>query len=373
MLIEKNFELVPFLTLMVEKGGSDLFFTSGAKINMKIQGSTKSISKEAIPSGYVMKLMQPILDNSQRKEFETNLELNFGLSIKDVGRFRVNLYRQRGEEAMVIRHNKDVIPTIQDLCLPHLLQNLILESRGLILVVGSTGSGKSTTLASMIDYRNSKMSGHILTIEDPIEFYHDHKKSIINQREVGIDTRCYGNALVNAMREAPDVIMIGEIRDVETMRHAMTYSETGHLCISTLHAKNANQALERIINMFPDQSKKQLLFDLSLDLKAIVSQRLIIGVDGNRVPACEILINTPYIADLIAKGEIEQIKEAMERDTEHGMQTFDESLRKLVTQNRISREEALKNADSQNNLSLLFRLNKNNLKDLGNNLTIDDS
>jgi twitching motility protein PilU len=259
---------------------------------------------------------------------------------------------------MVIRYIKGKIPSISDLKLPKTLQSIIMEIRGLVLVVGSTGSGKSTALASMIDYRNQNHRGHILTIEDPIEFMHEHKKSIVNQREVGIDTLSYENALKNAMREAPDVILIGEIRDRATMKHAIAYAETGHLCISTLHSNNANQTLDRIINFFPEDARQQTLVDLSLNLRAIISLRLIPGIENQRVPAVEILLNSPYISDLIEKGKVEEIKEVMSRSTEQGMQTFDQSLLNLYAEGKITQENAIKFADSKNNVSLQIRLNE---------------
>ena len=257
---------------------------------------------------------------------------------------------------MVIRYIKSRIPSIEDLHLPQILKKLVLEPRGLILVVGATGSGKSTTLASMIDYRNQQKDGHILTIEDPVEFVYEHKKAVVDQREVGLDTLSYANALKNAMREAPDVILIGEIRDRETMQHAIAYAETGHLCLSTLHANNANQAIDRIINFFPDSAQHQLLIDLSLNLKALISQRLLQGMDGNVVPAMEVMIQSAYISELIEKRDIDKIKEAIEKNREEGMQTFDQSLYDLYKAGKISEEVALQNADSRNNLSLKIRL-----------------
>ncbi len=257
---------------------------------------------------------------------------------------------------MVIRYIKSRTPSIEDLHLPQILKKLVLEPRGLILVVGATGSGKSTTLASMIDYRNQQKNGHILTIEDPVEFVYEHKKAVVDQREVGLDTLSYANALKNAMREAPDVILIGEIRDRETMQHAIAYAETGHLCLSTLHANNANQAIDRIINFFPDSAQHQLLIDLSLNLKAVISQRLLQGMDGNVVPAMEVMIQSAYISELIEKRDIDKIKEAIEKNREEGMQTFDQSLYDLYKAGKISEEGALQNADSRNNLSLKIRL-----------------
>jgi twitching motility protein PilU len=296
-----------------------------------------------------------MLNDKQIAEFERDLELNMAIALQSLGRFRINLYRQRGSVAMVVRYIKSEIPSIEQLNLPPILKELIMEPRGLILVVGSTGSGKSTTLASMIDYRNEHTTGHILTIEEPIEFLHSHKKSIVDQRELGLDTHSYHNALKNAMREAPDVILIGEIRDAETMKHAIAYADTGHLCLSTLHSNNANQTMDRIINFFPDSAHHQLFQDLSEHLKAIISQRLIPTVDGKRVPAVEILIRTPYVADLIAKRDVDSLKDAMKEGAQAGMQTFDQALLRLYEEGRISEQEALAHADSRNDLGLAIR------------------
>ncbi len=345
-----------FLQLMVEHDASDLFFSAGAAVGIKIQGKTRYLGEHKLTPAESRQLAYSILNDKQLAEFEREMELNLALALAGVGRFRINIFRQRGSVAMVVRHIKATIPSIEALNLPLKLKDLIMFPRGLVLVVGSTGSGKSTTLASMIDHRNETRSGHILTIEDPIEFLHDHKKCIVDQREVGLDTRSYSSALKNAMREAPDVILIGEIRDRETMQHAIAYAETGHLCLSTLHANNANQTLDRIINFFPETAHHQLFVDLSLHLQAIISQRLIPGVDGKRVPAVELLIRTPYIADLILKGEIEGLKDAMKEGFQHGMQTFDQSLFELYKAGKISAAEALENADSSNDLGLNIRL-----------------
>jgi twitching motility protein PilU len=283
------------------------------------------------------------------------MELNFAISLSGVGRFRVNLYRQRSAMAMVIRYVKTDIPSIEELRLPEILHKLILEPRGLILVVGATGSGKSTALASMIDHRNRTKHGHILTVEEPIEFLHAHHKSIVDQREIGFDTLNYANALKNAMRAAPDVIMIGEIREYETMKHAVAYAETGHLCISTLHANNANQAIDRIINFFPEPAHKQLYKDLELNLLAVISLRLIPAKDGGRVPAVEIMLKTPYISELISRGDIDSLKDTIEQGEHDGMQTFDQSLYKLCKEGKITEEMAMEYADSRSNLGMKFR------------------
>lgn len=351
-------DITPFFRLMVDKGASDLFFSVGAPPNIKIEGITSPVGQTPIQSHQLAEIARSIMSDAQQKEFEANLELNIALSIAGTGRFRVNVFKQCGEVAMVIRYIKGTIPSIEELKLPDTLKSVVMELRGLVLVVGSTGSGKSTTLASMIDYRNQHHRGHILTIEDPVEFIHEHKKSIVNQREVGIDTLSYENALKNAMREAPDVILIGEIRDSATMKHAVAYAETGHLCISTLHANNANQTIDRIINFFPEEAKQQVLTDLALNLRAIISLRLIPGVENQRIPAVEILLNTPYISDLIEKGKVEEVKEAMSRGTEQGMQTFDQSLLNLYKEGKITQENAIKFADSKNNVGLQIRLNE---------------
>lgn len=351
-------DITPYLRLMVDKEASDLFFYTGASVHIKINGTVRPIGNKVLTPGMVREIAYSVMNDDQVKEFEREMEMNYAISLEGVGRFRANVFRQRGETSMVVRYIKGDIPEIQELGLPLLLKNVVMEKRGLVLIVGSTGSGKSTTLASMIDYRNQNATGHILTIEDPIEFTHHHKKSVVGQREVGIDTLSYHHALKNALREAPDVILIGEVRDQETMKYALSYAETGHLCLSTLHANNADGGLERIVNFFPESARHQLLLDLSLNLRAIISQRLIKSLDGRRVPAVEVLLNSPYVSDLIQKGKIDQIKEAMAQSSETGMQTFDQALFNLYKEGKISAEEAIKNADSRNNVGLQIRLSE---------------
>ncbi|MGD8558469.1 MAG: PilT/PilU family type 4a pilus ATPase [Gammaproteobacteria bacterium] len=361
-----------YLNLMVEKNASDMFFSSGAPVNIKIEGKTIPVGQYVLEPGVAKKIAYSLMNPEQIKSFETNMEMNLALSKPNVGRFRINIFRQRGELAMVVRYIKSSIPSISELHLPATLQQLIMEPRGLVLIVGATGSGKTTTLASMIDHRNQKTTGHILTIEDPMEYIHKNRKSIVDQREVGIDTLSYSNALKNAMREAPDVILIGEIRDRETMQHAISYAETGHLCLSTLHANNAAQTLDRIVNFFPETAHHQLLVDLSLNLRAIVSQRLIGGLDGKRIPAVEVLLNTPYISELIQKGEFDKLTEAMEHNSEQGMHTFDQALFELLQQGKISEEEAMRNANSRNNLTLRINLARKHSPQSPSELSIED-
>ncbi len=349
-------KLSPLLAQMVKYEASDLYLTTGAPPSAKIHGQLKVFSNEKLMPGQVKELAYELMTPTQIEEFEAKPEMNLAISEAQVGRFRVNIFKQRNQVAMVVRHIQVEIPKPDSLNLPPILADLIMSKRGLILFVGGTGSGKSTSLASLIDYRNGHSSGHIITIEDPIEFIHQHKKCIVNQREVGIDTDCYEDALKNTLRQAPDVIMIGEIRDQQTMEHALTFAETGHLAISTLHANNANQAFDRIINFFPEDRRNQVLMDLSLNTRAIVSQRLIPGVNGKRVAAVEILIGTPYVQELIYKGKFHEIKEVMEKSGNAGMQTFDDALVKLYSNGKISMEEAINNADSQNNVRLKISL-----------------
>lgn len=347
-----------FLKLMREKNASDMFLTTGAPVYIKIEGKMYPLGNNGLPAGMVKKIAESLLDEARYAVFEQDLEYNMAISLKEAGRFRINIFKQRSEIAMVIRAIKSQIPSIEQLQLPPILRNIITEPRGLVLVVGSTGSGKSTALAAMIDHRNETQTGHILTIEDPIEFLHRHKKSIVNQREVGLDTHAFHNALKNAMREAPDVILIGEILDTTTMEAAITFAETGHLCLATLHSNNADQTLERILNFFPESAHKNILMNLALNLKAVISLRLVIGKDGLRMPATEVLINTPMIRDLIRRGEIHEIKEAMDKSLEDGMHTFDQSLYKLYKEGRINLEEALRKADSRDGLALKIRLSE---------------
>jgi twitching motility protein PilU len=342
--------LEPYLKIMVEKQASDLFFVTGAPPNMKVQGKTTAIAKNAFHSGQVQKLSYSLLSEEQIRDFEINRELNLGFTLESIGRFRVNIFIQRSEVSMVIRYIKWDIPSIDELGLPQILKQIVMNQTGMVLVVGSTGSGKSTTLASMINHRNKIEGGHILTIEDPIEFVFRHDKSIISQREVGIDTLSYENALREALREAPEVIMIGEARDTETMKAAINFADTGHLCLTTLHAVNSNQAMDRMMNMFPSDMHKQLLMDLSLNLKAVISQRLVPGMKGKLACAVEVMVNTPYIKELLRDGNFNEIKEIMEKGDTAGMQTFDQSLYNLYKSDQISIKNALAYADSSTNL-----------------------
>lgn len=348
-------DISPILKFMLDKGGSDLFFSTGAAIHIEVEGETLPINAQTMAPGMIKEIAYSLMSADQIKEFEATLECNFAISKKDVGRFRVNVFRQRGEVGMVIRHIKTDIPSIDSLGLPAILRDLVMRKRGLILIVGATGSGKTTTLASMIDHRNASTTGHIVTIEDPIEFIHPHKKSVVDQREVGIDTLSFENALKNAMRQAPDVILIGEVRDMDGMKNALAYAETGHLCLATLHANNANQALERIISFFPEDARTGLLLGISMNLVAIVSQRLIPGKQSKRVAATEVMINTPYITELIQKQKMSEMKETMAESNDIGMITFDQSLFRLFSNGKVDQENALANADSRNDLSLKMR------------------
>ncbi len=347
-------DLTQLFRLMADQRASDLFFSAGAPVYIKIEGDIRPVNQQLLDHNVVKKIAYALMTEAQITAFEAALEMNFGLSVPGVGRFRVNVFRQRGSVAMVIRYITDVVPTVESLRLPPVLSELVMHKRGLILVVGATGSGKSTSLAAMIDHRNRHSTSHILAIEDPIEFIHRHQRSIVNQREVGIDTHSYGAALVNALREAPDVLLIGEIRDQDTMRQAMIYTQTGHLCLATLHANNAYHAMNRIIGFFPAEAQEGLLLDLALSLRAVVSQRLVRGVDGKRVAAVEVLINNMHIGELIQRREIDKIKDAMEQSMLEGSQTFEESLLDLFLAGTISKEEALANADSRTNIEWLL-------------------
>jgi len=351
-------EFNDYLKILVQNDGSDLYLTAGAPPAAKFQGTLKPLENIKLTKERLKEIAYGLMDNDQQNAFEHLPELNLAISEPGIGRFRVNIFKQRNCFALVIRNIKVDIPNADKLGLPLVLKQSIMEKRGLILFVGGTGSGKSTSLAALIDYRNSNSSGHIITIEDPIEYIHPHKKSLVNQREVGVDTLSYEDALKNTLRQAPDVILIGEIRSQETMEHALAFAETGHLCLSTLHANNANQALDRIINFFPEERRNQLLLDLSLNLKAFVSQRLVPTVDGKRTAAIEILLGTQLVRDLIHKGEIHAIKEAMEKSENIGMQTFDSHLLRLFKEGTISLEEALQNSDSPNNLKLKINLSE---------------
>lgn len=351
-------EFKDYLKIMVMKDASDLYLSTGAPPSAKFHGHLKVVEKATMTPARIKEIAYALMDEEQIKSFEHKPEMNLAISEPGVGRFRVNIFKQRNTISMVVRNIKTQIPQWEELGLPPVLTDVIMAKRGLVLFVGATGSGKSTSLASLIDYRNTHAAGHIITIEDPVEFIHQHKKSIVNQREVGLDTDTYEDALKNTLRQAPDVILIGEIRDRETMEHAITFAETGHLAISTLHANNANQALDRIINFFPEDRRNQLLLDLSLNLRAFISQRLIPTTDGKRCAAIEILLGTPLVQDMIRRGDVHEIKEVMSKSENIGMQTFDSALYGLHMAGRISLEEALRNADSPNNLRLRINLSQ---------------
>jgi len=351
-----NFE--EYLRILARNDGSDLYLSTGAPPCAKFQGTLKPLATEPLKPGEIAAIAHAILDDEQRQQFAQELEMNLAISIPGAGRFRINVFRQRNEVSIVARNITTEIPKFDDLGLPPVLKEVVNAKRGLILFVGGTGSGKSTSLAALIDHRNSSAGGHIITIEDPIEYVHRHKKCIVNQREVGVDTRSFHNALVNTLRQAPDVILIGEVRNRETMEHALAFAETGHLAISTLHANNANQALDRIVNLFPEERRPQLLMNLGQNLRAFVSQRLVPTVDGKRCAAVEVLLGTKTIEELIIKGEFESIKEIMSKSEALGMQTFDAALYKLYKEGRISMDEAIRNADSQNDVRLRIKLDQ---------------
>ena len=345
------------LSLLVSRGGSDLFLTCDFPPAMKVDGKVVRVSPQALSGQHTMALARSIMNDKQAAEFERTKECNFAISPKEIGRFRVNAFVQQGQTGLVLRTIPRDLPNIDRLGLPNVLKDLTMTRRGLIIMVGATGSGKSTSLAAMVDHRNVNACDHIVTIEDPVEFVHPHKNSIVTQREVGIDTLNWEAALKNTLRQAPDVILMGEIRDRETMQHAVAFAETGHLCMATLHANNANQALDRIVNFFPEERRDQLLMDLSLNLRALISQRLVPRQDGSgRIAAVEVLINTPLVSDLVFKGEVSAIKDVMKRSREHGMQTFDQALFDLYEGYFITEEDALRNADSLNDLRLMIKL-----------------
>jgi twitching motility protein PilU len=344
------------LTLLARRNGSDLYLSTGAPPSARFDGILQTLAEQPFKTGEIAAIAASIMDAEQRVEFDRELEMNLAISMPGIGRFRVNIFKQRNDVSIVARNIKLDIPRFEDLSLPPVLLETIMLKQGLILFVGATGSGKSTSLAALIDYRNRHSSGHIITIEDPVEYIHRHKRSIINQREVGVDTRSFHAALKNTLRQAPDVVLIGEIRDRETMEHALAFADTGHLVISTLHAHNANQALDRIVNFFPDERRTQLLHDLGNNLKAFVSQRLVRSRDGQRRAAVEVMLGTPTIADLIRRNELDELKGIMEKSAEQGMQTFDGALFGLVVEGAIDEEQALKHADSANNLRLRLKL-----------------
>jgi twitching motility protein PilU len=345
--------ITPLLQLAASKQASDLFFSVGAPVNIKIEGITMPVNAQILDADVVKRIAYEMMTPQQITEFESEMELNFSLRASGVGNFRINVFRQRGDIAIVARFIKARIGNSAELNLPDILQELIMEKRGLVLVVGATGSGKSTTLASMIEHRSTTTGGHILTIEEPIEYIFKHDKSIVNQREIGTDTISYHNALASGMREAPDVLMIGEVRERETLKHALIFAQTGHLCLATLHANNSYHALNRIVNFFPYESRMGVLADLSMCLRAVISQRLVRGVNGKQIPAVEILLNTTLIADQIKNDELDKIRESIEKSVSFGSQTFEQALYKLFKKGLISKEEALRNADSASNLSSL--------------------
>ena len=352
------------LRAMVAKKASDLFITAGFPPAVKLNGKMTPVAQQALTPQHTIELARALMNDKQASEFEATKECNFAVSPGDIGRFRVNAFMQQGRAGMVLRTINTSIPKFDDLNLPPVLKDVVMTKRGLIIMVGGTGSGKSTSLAAMIGYRNENSYGHIITIEDPIEYVHDHRNCVVTQREVGVDTDSWEAALKNTLRQAPDVILIGEIRDRDTMDHAIAFAETGHLAMATLHANSANQALDRIINFFPEERKHQLLMDLSLNIRALVSQRLIPKKDGKgRAAAVEILLNSPLIADLIFKGEVHEIKSIMAKSRELGMQTFDQHLFDLYESGDISYEDALRNADSMNELRLMIKLKSKSAKD----------
>ncbi|MEY4345599.1 MAG: hypothetical protein RL032_1431 [Pseudomonadota bacterium] len=351
------------LKLMVSRNGSDLFITADFPPAIKVDGRMTKVSPQPLNASHTMALARSIMSDKQVADFERTKEGNFAISPPGIGRFRVNTFIQQGKVGMVMRVIPQVLPTIDGLKVPQILKDIVQSKRGLCILVGATGSGKSTTLAAMVDWRNENSYGHIITVEDPVEFVHAHKNCVVTQREVGLDTDSWESALKNTLRQAPDVILMGEIRDRETMEHAVAFAETGHMCLATLHANSANQALDRIINFFPEERRSQLLMDLSLNLRALVSQRLIPKQDGKgRIAAVEVMINSPLISDLIFKGEVSEIKEIMKKSRNTGMQTFDQALFDLFETNAITYEDALRNADSLNDLRLQIKLHSQRAK-----------
>jgi len=351
------------LNSTLDHDASDLFITALASPSIKKHGQMKALSDQKLSTEQAGFLVRSIMNDKQLKEFEEHMECNFAISLPGKARFRVNTFTQRGAPGMVLRHIPNYIPSFKELVLPPVLKDISMTKRGLVIMVGATGSGKSTTLASMVDYRNENTMGHIVTIEDPIEFTHEHKQCLITQREVGVDTETYEIAMKNTLRQAPDVILLGEVRDRETMEYAIAYAETGHLCLTTLHANSTNQALDRIINFFPEERRDQLLMDLSLNLKAVVSQRLVRKInDKGRLPAVEVMLNTPMMADLIYNGDVSGIKELIAKSNQLGMCTFDQALFRMIDAKMISVKEGLRNADSVNDLRLQLKLNSKHAK-----------
>jgi len=352
----ENISIRQLLKVMVDKSASDLYLMAGTPPGYRINGVIHRLGEMLLDPVTVERLAGELMSEKQKADFSSNMEMNLSAAYPGLGRFRVNIYRQRGTVGMVIRQITTEIPTIDELNLPDVFKDISMTKRGLVLMVGATGSGKSTSLAAMVDWRNTNQAGHIITIEDPVEFMHQHKKCFVTQREVGSDTVSFQAALKNTLRQAPDVILLGEIRERDTMEHAIAFAETGHLAMATLHANNSNQALERIINFFPEEQHQQVYMNLAMNLRSILSQRLVKTADGSRVAAIEVLINTPRIADLILKGDISGIKEAMEAGEQHGMRTFDQALFQLWQDGTISEIEALRNADSANNLRLKMKM-----------------
>lgn len=353
------------LRLLIARKGSDLFLTADFPPAIKVDGKVTKVSPQPLTPQHTLNLARAIMSDKQAAEFERTKECNFAIAPSGVGRFRVNVFMQQGYVGMVLRVIPQVLPTVDTMGLPSILKDVALTKRGLVILVGATGSGKTTTLAALVDHRNENTFGHIVTIEDPVEYVHPHKNCIVTQREIGLDTENWDIALKNSLRQAPDVILMGEIRDRETMEHAVAFAETGHLCLATLHANNANQALDRIVNFFPDERRAQLLMDLSLNLKALISQRLLPRQEGKgRVAAVEVMLQSPLISDLIFKGEVGEIKEIMKRSREQGMQTFDQSLFDLYENNQVTFEDALRNADSVNDLRLQIKLESTRARNL---------